>query len=37
MKDICSAKVIVDTRQIRETMMLKIKNILLFFIVHQLT
>lgn len=37
MKDICKARVIVATRQKRETMMLKIKNILLFFIVHQLT
>ena len=37
MKDICRANVIVDTRQIREAMMLNIKNILLFFIEHQLT
>lgn len=36
MKDICSAKVIADTRQIREIIMLNIKNILLFFIEYQL-
>ena len=36
MKDICRANVIVDTRQIKEIIMLNIKNILLFFIEYQL-
>ena len=35
-KGICKAKAIVATKQIREIIILNIKNILLFFIVHQL-